>query len=517
MTQFSPKAIERIRQARRAGEEARAAHLQRLAGETFDLLVVGGGATGLGVAVDAASRGLRTAIVEAHDWAKCTSSRSTKLVHGGVRYLEQMDFGLVTEALHERGLLHQNAPHLVHPLPFIVPSFKWWESPFYGVGLKLYDALAGKLNLKPSRFLSRDEVIARIPNVHLDGLHGGVEYYDGQFDDARMAVSLLRTALQHGAAAASGVRVTGLLKDAGKVSGAEAVCAVTGAVLRINARVVVNCTGIFADAIRQMDAPAATPMIEPAQGVHVVLDRSFQPSDTAIMVPHTDDGRVLFVIPWHGHTLVGTTDTPMPKAEVDPQPTEEEIGFILKNAGRYLQRTPERSDVLAAFAGMRPLVHAGGSDGTASKKVSREHVVHASDAGLVSVMGGKWTTYRKMAEDGVNKALEVAGMPARPCVTEGMRVHGALERSSAAWPNEDWLQVYGTEAADLKALMQREPELAAPLHAELPYTAAALVWGLQHEQARTAEDLLFRRTRAGLLNAAATASCMTRLERALAD
>ena len=517
MTQFSPTTIERIRQARRAGEEARAAHLQRLTDETFDLLVIGGGATGLGVAVDAASRGLRTAIVEAHDWAKCTSSRSTKLVHGGVRYLEQMDFGLVKEALRERGLLHQNAPHLVHPLPFIVPSFKWWESPFYGVGLKLYDALAGKLNLKPSRFLSRDEVIARIPNVHLDGLHGGVEYYDGQFDDARMAVSLLRTALQHGAAAASGVRVTGLLKDAGKVSGAEAVCAATGAALRIKARVVVNCTGIFADAIRQMDAPAATTMIEPAQGVHVVLDRSFQPSDTAIMVPHTDDGRVLFVIPWHGHTLVGTTDTPMPKAEVDPQPTEEEIGFILKNAGRYLQRTPVRSDVLAAFAGMRPLVHAGGSDGTASKKVSREHVVHASDAGLVSVMGGKWTTYRKMAEDGVNKAMEVAGMPARPCVTEGMRVHGALERSSAAWPSEDWLQVYGTEAADLKALMQREPELAAPLHAELPYTVAALVWGLQHEQARTAEDLLFRRTRAGLLNAAATASCMTQLERALAD
>jgi glycerol-3-phosphate dehydrogenase len=331
-----------------------------------------------------------------------------------------------------------------------------------------------------------------------------------------MAVSLLRTALQHGAATASGVRVTGLLKDAGKVSGAEALCAVTGAALRIKARMVVNCTGIFADAIRQMDAPAAIPMIEPAQGVHVVLDRSFQPSDTAIMVPHTDDGRVLFVIPWHGHTLVGTTDTPMPKAEVDPQPTEEEIGFILKNAGRYLQRTPERGDVLAAFAGMRPLVHAGGSDGTASKKVSREHVVHASDAGLVSVMGGKWTTYRKMAEDGVNKAMEVAGMPARPCVTEGMRVHGALERSSAAWPSEDWLQVYGTEAADLKALMQREPELAAPLHAELPYTVAALVWGLQHEQARTAEDLLFRRTRAGLLNARAASSCASAVADALA-
>ena len=236
-------------------------------------------------------------IVEAHDWAKCTSSRSTKLVHGGVRYLEQMDFGLVTEALHERGLLHRNAPHLVHPLPFIVPSFAWWEGPFYGAGLKLYDALAGRLNLRPSRMLGHDEVVARIPNVHREGLRGGVEYHDGQFDDARMAISLLRTALVHGAAAAAGVRVRALRKDAGRVTGAEAACAVTGTTIQIRATMVVNCTGIFADTVRQMDHAGSAPMIEPAQGVHVVLDRSFQPSDTAIMVPHTDDGRVLFVIP----------------------------------------------------------------------------------------------------------------------------------------------------------------------------------------------------------------------------
>ncbi|MFM7809872.1 MAG: FAD-dependent oxidoreductase [Planctomycetota bacterium] len=503
MTTLTPRAVELLGAARRAGDTERARQIARLEAEAFDLLVIGGGATGLGVAVDAASRGLRTAIVEAIDWAKCTSSRSTKLVHGGVRYLEQLDFGLVTEALHERGLLHRNAPHLVHPLPFVVPSYTWWEGPFYGAGLKLYDALAGRLNLKPSRFLKRDEVVARIPNVHLDGLHGGIEYFDGQFDDARMAVSLLRTALQQGAAAANAVRVTGLVKEGGRVRGADAVCGASGRAFRIRAKVVVNCTGIFADAVRRTDDGGAKPMIEPAQGVHLVLDRSFQPSDTAIMVPHTDDGRVLFVIPWHGHVVVGTTDTPMPRTEIDPQPTEQEIGFILTNAGRYLQRVPQRSDVLAAFAGMRPLVHEGGSDGTASKKVSREHVVHASEAGLVSVMGGKWTTYRKMAEDGVTRALEVAGMPARPCVTGDLRVFGALERTSAAWPAEEWLQAYGTEAAALRDLMRREPELATQLHPDLPYTVAALVWALEHEQARTIDDLLHRRTRMAFLRGAA--------------
>jgi len=253
-------------------------------------------------------------------------------------------------------------------------------------------------------------------------------------------------------------------------------------------------------------------MIEPAQGVHVVLDRSFQPSDTAIMVPHTDDGRVLFVIPWHGHTLIGTTDIPRPRPEEDPQPTEEEIGFILHNAGRYLQRIPARSDVLAAFAGMRPLVHEGGMDGTASKKVSREHVVLVGESGLVSVMGGKWTTYRKMAQDGLDRAIEVASLQAGPCVTESLRVHGAIDRSDTAWPAEEWLQAYGSDAAELRSLMVREAEFAAPLDPRLPYTAAALWWGLRHEQALTTEDLLFRRVRAGLLHASATRDIASALD-----
>jgi len=503
---------ELLRQAKADAQAERSEVLDGLETDTFHVLVIGGGATGLGVAVDAASRGLRTAIVEALDWAAGTSSRSTKLVHGGVRYLEQMDFGLVREALHERGLLHANAPHLVHPLSFIVPSFKWWEGPFYGTGLKLYDALAGRLNLKPSRLMTREEVIARIPNVHLDGLRGGVEYYDGQFDDARLAISLLRTAQAHGAVAARSMRVHALVQEGGRVAGVEAQCGITGRTVRIRARAVVNCTGIFADAIRAMESPDAQPMIEPAQGVHVVLDRTFQPSDTAIMVPHTDDGRVLFVIPWHGHTLIGTTDIPRPRPEEDPQPTEEEIGFILHNAGRYLQRIPARSDVLAAFAGMRPLVHEGGMDDTASKKVSREHVVLVGESGLVSVMGGKWTTYRKMAQDGLDRAIEVASLEAGPCVTESLRVHGAIDRSDAAWPAEEWLQAYGSDAAELRSLMVREAEFAAPLDPRLPYTAVALWWGLRHEQALTTEDLLFRRVRAGLLHASATRDIASALD-----
>jgi glycerol-3-phosphate dehydrogenase len=394
-----------------------------------------------------------------------------------------------------------------------VPSFRWWEGPFYGTGLKLYDALAGSLNLRPSRFLSRSEVIHRIPNVHLDGLRGGVEYFDGQFDDARMAISLLRTAESHGAVAVNGVRVTQLRLEGGRVRGVEAVSD-EGDRFAVPARVVVNCTGIFADSIRAMDGSAAKPMIEPAQGVHVVLDRSFQPSDTAIMVPHTDDGRVLFVIPWHGHTLVGTTDTPMPRAETDPQPTEAEIGFILSNAGRYLQRVPQRSDVLAAFAGMRPLVHPGGSDGTASKKVSREHVVQVAQSGLVSVMGGKWTTYRRMAQDGVDRAIESAGLEARPCVTESLRLHGAIDREDPAWPEAEWLQAWGSDSAAIIRLMTDEPELAASMHPQLPYTLAALFWALRHEHARSAEDLLHRRTRAAFLRAQASDSIRSTLHAA---
>ncbi|MEO6054132.1 MAG: glycerol-3-phosphate dehydrogenase/oxidase, partial [Chthoniobacterales bacterium] len=312
----------------------------------WDVIVIGGGATGLGVAVDAQTRGLQTLLLEAHDFAKGTSSRSTKLVHGGVRYLEQGDIPLVLEALRERGLLHRNAPHLAHHLSFIVPRYKWWEGPFFGIGLKLYDALAGKLNLAPSRLLSREETLERIPNIETEHLLGGVEYFDGQFDDARLAITLAQTAVDQGACMLNYLRVAGLLKKDVMVSGVKAVDEETGEEFELQAKVVINATGIFADSIRTMDDSSAAKAVQPSQGVHLVFDRSFLPGNSAIMVPHTDDGRVLFVIPWHDHVLVGTTDTPMQTAELEPRALKEEIGFILRNASRYLARPPSEKDVL---------------------------------------------------------------------------------------------------------------------------------------------------------------------------
>jgi glycerol-3-phosphate dehydrogenase len=465
----------------------------------WDVIIIGGGATGLGIAVDSATRGYSTLLLEGHDFAKGTSSRSTKLVHGGVRYLEQGDIPLVLEALRERGLLHRNAPHLVHHLSFIVPRYQWWEGPFFGIGLKVYDALAGKLNLAPSHLLSRDETLARIPNIEPNHLLGGVEYFDGQFDDSRLAITLASTAVHHGACVLNYARVDGLLKKDGMVCGVRFTDTETGHSFSAEGAVVINATGIFSDQIRLMDDEKAARAVQPSQGVHLVLDRSFLQGDSAIMVPHTDDGRVLFVIPWHGKVLVGTTDTPMQTPELEPLALKEEIGFILRNAARYLARDPKESDILSIFAGQRPLVRPPGKDGAATKAISRNHEVLVSESGLVTIVGGKWTTYRKMAEDTLDKATVLAGLDERPCVTEKLQLLGW--RSPDAGPLPDWLAVYGSEAKDVEALIASDPNLGEPIHSKLPYTKAAIVWAARHEMARTLEDVLSRRTRALLLDA----------------
>ncbi len=491
--------------------------IARCDGASFDVLVIGGGASGLGIAVDAAQRGYSVCLLEAEDFAKGTSSRSTKLVHGGVRYLEQMDIALVIEALRERGLMHENAPHLVHDLAFIVPRYSWWEAPFYGVGLKLYDLLAGKRNLAPSRILSRDDTLAAIPNVSVEGLLGGIEYHDGQFDDARMAISLARTAASHGAVMVNHCRVVALTQDAdGAVHGARAIDAESGRTLDLRARVVVNACGIFADSVRAMADASARPMVEPAQGVHLVLDRSFQPSDRAIMVPHTDDGRVLFVIPWHGRIVVGTTDTPMENALIEPRALPEEIDFILRNAGRYLERQPQRGDVRAVFAGMRPLVHEGGRGG-ATKSISRSHKVLVDPSGLVSILGGKWTTYRKMAEDTLDRAIDVGGLERRACATESLRVHGWMARTDPALPSEDWLRVFGADAPRVRAVCAERAEWSAPLHPNLAVPMGVVAYAARHEMARTVDDVLARRTRCLLLDARAAHSCAGAVAQVLAQ
>jgi glycerol-3-phosphate dehydrogenase len=476
-------------------------------GRTWDVLVIGGGATGLGTAVDAAARGYDTLLLEAADFAHGTSSRSTKLVHGGVRYLQQGNVGLVLEALRERGRLLRNAPHLVHNQSFVVPVYDWWEGPFYGVGLKLYDVLAGRLGLGPSEWLTLEETRERIPTIEPEALRGGVIYYDGQFDDARLAVTLARTAADRGATLVNYAPVTGLRKEDGRVRGAVVRDEESGESFDIAARVVVNATGAFTDAVRRMDDPGAAGIIRPSQGVHIVLDRSFLPGDSAVMVPHTDDGRVLFAVPWHGRIIVGTTDTPLDEPVPEPRPREEELEFLLTHAVRYLTKDPAREDILSTFAGIRPLVATekdgngrGDGESSATASISRDHTLLVSKDGLVTITGGKWTTYRKMAEDAVDEAAEVGGLEPRECPTEELRLHGWLEGVDP----DDPLGVYGTDAHGVRSLFDEGGDrLGERLHPALPYRRAEIVWAVRHEMARTVDDALARRTRALLLDARA--------------
>ena len=464
----------------------------------WDVAIVGGGATGVGVAVDAASRGYDVVLLEQSDFGKGTSSRSTKLVHGGVRYLEQGNISLVMEALKERGILRQIAPHLVTNLAFVVPNYDWWESPFYGLGLKVYDVLAGKHGFGPSQILSREETLRRLPTIRTDGLRGGVVYYDGQFDDARLLINLVRTAVEQGGALINYVQVTGVTKGSdGFVDGLVARDLEDDREIRVPARVVINATGPFADGVRRLADPGIEAIIAPSQGVHLVFDQSFLPGDSAIMVPHTSDGRVMFAIPWHGHTLVGTTDTPIADPVIEPRALDEEIAFILETAGQYLHKAPARSDVLSVFAGIRPLVRSGDNRLTAA--LSRDHTIHIDPSGLLTTAGGKWTTYRRMAEDTMNQAADLARLPDRPCVTRTLNVHGH------DWQNARFgaLGVYGSDAPAIQDLMQADPPLAERLHPALPYTGAEVVWATRMEMARSVEDVLARRCRALFLNARA--------------
>lgn len=463
--------------------------------QPWDIVVIGGGATGLGIALDAASRGYAVALFEQSDFGKGTSSRSTKLVHGGVRYLERGDVPLVMEALRERGIMRRNAPHLVSDLAFVVPTYAWWEGPFYGVGLRVYNLLAGRYGFGKSRNLSKSKTLEYLPTIKRDGLRGGVIYYDGQFDDSRFLVSLAQTAAEQGATLVNYMPVTGLTRSPdGFVDGAVVRDVESGEDLRVGAKVVVNATGPFVDSVRRMAQPELRPMVAASQGIHLVFDRSFLPGDTAIMVPHTSDGRVMFAIPWHGHTLLGTTDTPIEALSLDPRPLEQEIDFILQTAALYLHKVPTRADVLSMFAGIRPLVNSGDAKSTAA--LSRDHTIQVDDCGLLTITGGKWTTYRNMGEDCVNHAAMLAGLEEKPCVTRELNLHGYLTHAERL----GHLAVYGSDAAAIERLSKTDASLAAPMHPALPYTGAQVVWAVRHEQARTVDDVLSRRLRATFLN-----------------
>ncbi len=461
----------------------------------WDLVIIGGGATGIGTAIEASSRGYKTLLLDQSDFAKGTSSRSTKLVHGGVRYLQQGNLSLVLEALKERGILRRNAPHLVHDLPFIVSNYDWWEGPFYGIGLKIYDALAGKEGFGSSKLLSAEETIKHIPTIEQKGLKGGVIYYDGQFDDARLAINMAETAYEQGATLINYMKVTSLVKDQDMICGVNASDVESNRTYSINSKVVINATGVFTDTIRKLDDPSNNNIIVSGQGIHIVLDKSFLPGDSAIMVPHTDDGRVLFAIPWHDYILVGTTDTPVDEFLLEPIPMEDEIEFLLTHTARYLTKDPTRDDILSVFAGLRPLVKSGEDENTAA--ISRDHTLNISRSGLLTITGGKWTTYRKMAEDTVDQAILLARLDNEESVTKELRIHGYHSHADEFGD----LEIYGSDAIAIKELLRGNDLYNELLHPNFTTVIGEVIWAVRNEMARTVEDFLSRRTRILLKNA----------------
>ena len=465
----------------------------------WDIIVTGGGATGLGIAFDAATRGYKTLLLEQSDFSKATSSRSTKLVHGGVRYLAQGDILLVTEALHERGLMLKNAPHLTANQEFIIPVYTLWDVFLYFVGLKFYDLLAGRLSMGKSYFISRSKTIARLPVLKSEGLKGGIVYHDGQFDDSRMAIALAERCVASGGTVLNYFRVISLIKDEkGKIEGITARDQISGKEYIIHSKLVINATGVFADEIHRMDNPAAKPTIRPSQGVHVVIDSSFLRSNSAIMIPKTDDGRVLFAIPWYGKVVVGTTDTPLDHIGLEPKALDEEISFILKTTAKYLTRPPQRSDVLCIFAGLRPLAANPDNPG-ATKEVSRRHKITLSRSGLLSIIGGKWTSYRRMAEETINRAIKSGLIEKRECRTKTLKLfdNGISLKS-------DRLKIYGTGGAEIEKMIENQPSLGLPVDPRFPYTRAEIIWICRNEMPQTPEDVLARRTRALFLDARAS-------------
>ncbi|SFC84714.1 glycerol-3-phosphate dehydrogenase/oxidase [Algibacter pectinivorans] len=465
----------------------------------WDVIVIGGGATGLGVALDSASRGFKTLLLEQVDFAKGTSSRSTKLVHGGVRYLAQGNIDLVKEALYERGLMLKNAPHLVGDQSFIIPNYSWWDSFFYTIGLKVYDFLSGKLSFGKSSRISKDETEARLITLKQKQLKGGVVYHDGQFDDSRLAINLAQTCIEHGATVLNHFKVTNLLKnDAGKICGVQALDSETKTTYTLNSRAVINATGVFTDDVLKMDNAQTKNKIRPSQGVHVVLDKSYLPGNDAIMIPKTKDGRVLFLVPWHNRVVVGTTDTLMENHSLEPKALNEEVEFILETANAYLTKPVGKQDVLSIFAGLRPLA-APKDNSEKTKEISRSHKIIKSKSGLITITGGKWTTYRRMAQDTINKVIKLGKLPNAKCITKTLLIHGA----DGALDKSEHLYVYGSDKKHIIALIKKSPELGEKLHERLEFTKAQVVWAIRNEMARTLDDVLARRVRILFLDAKA--------------
>ena len=467
------------------------------ANSIWDIVIIGGGATGLGAAIEATTKGYKTLLLEQYDFVKATSSRSTKLVHGGVRYLAQGNISLVLEALHERGLLRNNAPHLVSNISFVIPSYSWWTIPFYTIGLTIYDLLSGKLSFGKSKPESRHSTIEKIPTIVKKHLRGGILYHDGQFDDSRMGINMAQTIIDNNGTAINYMEVTDLLKANSNVSGVVCVDKESGIEYNIKAKAVVNASGVFVDSILQKDNPSSRHIVKPSQGVHLILDREFLPSDYGLMIPKTRDGRILFALPWYNKIIIGTTDVEKDNAEIEPKATESEVDFILETAGRYLEMKPKRSDVRSVFAGLRPLA-APSEEGKKTKEISRSHKIYESKSGLITVIGGKWTTYRQMGVDIINKAEKVMKLPGKKSVTENLHLHGYKADTNF----NDPLHYYGSDIIHIEELIEKTPDLADWLSEDLKINKAMVVWAVREEMARRLEDVLARRTRALFLDAA---------------
>ncbi len=480
--------------------------------QQWDVIIIGGGATGLGVAFDAVTRGYKTLLLEQADFTKGTSSRSTKLVHGGVRYLAQGDILLVTEALHERGLILKNAPHLTSNQEFVIPVYTLWDVFLYTIGLKFYDLLAGRLSMGKSYFISKSEAVNRLPLLKSDGLKGGIVYHDGQFDDSRMGITLAKASVENGGTILNYFRVVGLLKDGkSKITGVLAKDLESGTEYTIHSRIVINASGVFADEIHRMDEPSSRPTIRPSQGVHVVLDNYFLQSKSAIMIPKTDDGRVLFAIPWYGKVVVGTTDTPLEIITLEPKAMDKEVEFILSTAGKYLTKPPKREDILCIFAGLRPLA-ANPDNPEATKEVSRRHKITLSPSGLLSIIGGKWTSYRRMAEETINKGIKAGLLENRKCVTGTFSFY-----SNNTVLKSERLKIYGRNAPEIEKLIDDQPSLGEHIDKRLPYSRAEVIWICRNEMPRTLEDMLARRTRALFLDVRASIAASRDVADLMAD
>jgi glycerol-3-phosphate dehydrogenase len=492
----------------------------------FDLLVIGGGATGCGIAVDAASRGLAVALIDKNDLAEGTSSRSTKLIHGGVRYLEMAvkhldaaQYHLVKEGLDERGTFLNNAPHLAERVALVTPLYRWFDVPYVFAGLLLYDLMAGKKGIGNSRLISRQEALRRFPMLKADGLKAGVVYYDGQFNDSRMAVTLALTAQKNGAVVANHVEALALLKDQGKVCGARVRDSISGDEFSIKARGVINATGPFVDRLRQLDEPAAAPILKASTGIHIVLSQRFAPPEAGLMIPKTDDGRVLFIMPWQGHTLIGTTEAASEIVD-HPPAKEEESGYLLRHINRYFNLAVTRSDVKSVWSGLRPLVQAPQTTNTA--QLVREHLIEVSASGLLTVAGGKWTSYRRMAEEAVDRAIQTYLLgPARACYTKTLLLVGAehfhaqaeasliASFALAADVANRIHHAYGDQAERVGELVRSG--LSARLHPDHPYLEAEVIYAARHEFANRAIDVLTRRLSLALLDNAAAIATLPRV------